>query len=164
MKKDNLNSCLQILNILLCLYTYVTLLVCFVIMCIAENSFIPNCLIFLSILAKIFLLYVFFSIFEKFYPYSKVTKIAQELKVNKSSRKSALLLSFTFDAVIMLCLVLFFSLKDYHFEWSYILVYEILTLGGVFTFYLPLFGIWKIQGKLNKNSQLQDVDINYKDI
>ena len=46
MKKDDFYLCLNVLNILLCLCTYLTLLVFFVIFSIAENSFIPICLIF----------------------------------------------------------------------------------------------------------------------
>lgn len=150
MKKYDLNSCLHILNILLCLCTYITFLVCFIIFSIAENDVIPKCFILLCIFAKIFLLFILFSTFEKFYPYSTVTNIAKELKAHKHSRKSALLLALTYDAVIMLCCVLGFSIKNYRFEWAYIPVYEILTLGGVCMFYILLFGIWKIQNKLKK--------------
>ena len=49
MKKDNFYLCLNVLNILLCLSTYLTLLIFFIIFSIAENSFIPICLIFLSV-------------------------------------------------------------------------------------------------------------------
>lgn len=150
MKKYNLNSCLHILNILLCLSTYITFLIYFVIFSIAENSFIPIYFILLCTFAKIFLLYVLFSTFEKFYPHSIESQIAKELKNNKSSRKSTLLLAFTYDAVIMLCCILFFSIKQYHFEWAYIPVYEIITLGGVCMFYIAVFCIWKIQDKLKK--------------
>ncbi len=150
MKKYDLNSCLHIFNILLCLCTYITFLVCFIIFSIAENDVIPICFILLCIFAKIFLLFILFSTFEKFYPYSTVTNIAKELKAHKHSRKSALLLALTYDAVIMLCCVLFFSIKEYHFEWAYIPVYEILTLGGICMFYISLLSIWKIQYKLKK--------------
>lgn len=150
MKKDDLNSSLHILNILLCLTMYITFLVFFIIACSAPNSILPICFILLCIITKIFLLYVLFSTFEKFYPYSTTSKIAKELKDNKSSRKSTLLLAFTYDAVIILCDLLYFSLKDYHFEWAYIPVYEIISLGGVCMFYISLFGIWKIQDKLKK--------------
>ena len=150
MKKYNFNSCLHILNILLCLSMYITFLICFIIFSIAENSVIPIRFVLLCIFAKTFLLYVLFSTFEKFYPYSIESKIAKELKDNRSSRKSALLLAFAYDAVIMLCCILFFSLKEYHFEWVYIPVYEIITLGGVCMFYIALFSIWKIQDKLKK--------------
>ncbi len=150
MKKYDLNSCLHIFNILLCLCTYITFFVCFIIFSIAENDVIPICFILLCIFAKIFLLFILFSTFEKFYPYSTVTNIAKELKAHKHSRKSALLLALTYDAVIMLCCVLFFSIKEYHFEWAYIPVYEILTLGGICMFYISLLSIWKIQYKLKK--------------
>lgn len=150
MKKDDMNSYLHIFNILLCICTYITFLVCFIIFSIAENSILPNCFILLCMLAKIFLLYILFSIFDKFYPYSTVSKVVKELKNNKSSRKSALLLAFAYDTVIMLYCLLFFSLKEYRFEWAYIPVYEILTLGGVCMFYISLFSIWKIQDRLKK--------------
>ena len=151
MKKLDFYLCLNVLNILLCLYTYVTLLVSFVIFSIAENSFIPNCLIFLSILVKIFLLYILFNTFEKLsFPNLTLSKVAIELKTNINSRKSTLLLAFTYDVVIMLYCLLFFSIKEYRFEWAYIPVYEIITLGGVCMFYISLFGIWKIQDKLKK--------------
>ena len=150
MKKLDFYLCLNILNILLCLYTYVTLLVCFVIFSIAENSFIPNCLIFLSILVKIFLLYVLFNTFEKSFTNFALSKVAIELKTNINSRKSTVLLAFAYDAIIILYCLLFFSIKEYRFEWAYIPVYEIITLGGVCVFYVALFAIWKIQDKLKK--------------
>ena len=136
MKKDNFYLCLNVLNILLCLSTYLTLLIFFIIFSIAENSFIPICLIFLSILVKIILLYVLFNTFEKFFPNFTLSKVAIELKTNINSRKSTLLLA-----------ILFFSIKEYRFEWAYIPVYEIMTLGGVCMFYITLFGLWKIQNK-----------------
>ena len=102
----------------------------------------------LSILVKIILLYVLFNTFEKFFPNFTLSKVAIELKTNINSRKSTLLLAFTYDVVIMLYCILFFSIKEYLFEWAYIPVYEIMTLGGVCMFYITLFGLWKIQGKL----------------
>ena len=119
MKKDDFYVCLNLLNILLCLSTYLTLLIFFVIFSIAENSFIPICLIFLSILIKIILLYVLFNTFEKSFPNFTLSKVAIELKTNISSRKSTLLLAFTYDVVIMLYCLLFFSIKKYRFEWAY---------------------------------------------
>ena len=113
MKKDNFYLCLNVLNILLCLSTYLTLLIFFIIFSIAENSFIPICLIFLSILVKIILLYVLFNTFEKFFPNFTLSKVAIELKTNINSRKSTLLLAFTYDVVIMLYCILFFSIKEY---------------------------------------------------
>lgn len=110
MEKDDFYLCLNVLNILLCLCTYLTLLVFFVIFTIAENSFIPICLIFLSILVKIILLYVLFNTFEKSFPNFILSKVAIELKTNINSRKSTLLLAFTYDVVIMLyCLLFFFN-------------------------------------------------------
>lgn len=150
MKKDDLNSSLHILNILLFIYSFGMYFVFFIIAYFSPNDIIPKCFVLLCMLAKIVLLYILFSTFEKFYPYSTESKIVKELKDNKSSRKSALLLAFAYDAVIILCCLLFFSLKEYHFEWVYILAYEILTLGGVCMFYISLFSIWKIQDKLKK--------------
>ena len=115
MKKDDFYLCLNILNILLCLCTYLTLLVFFVIFSIAENSFIPICLIFLSILIKIILLYVLFNTFEKFFPNFTLSKVAIELKTNINSRKSTLLLAFVYDVVIMLYCILFFFNKRISF-------------------------------------------------
>ncbi len=153
MKKDDFYLCLNILNILLCLCTYLTLLVFFVIFSIAENSFIPICLIFLSILIKIILLYVLFNTFEKFFPNFTLSKVAIELKTNINSRKSTLLLAFVYDVVIMLYCILFFSIKEYRFEWAYIPVYEIITFGGICMFYISLFLIWKIQDKKIKKTK-----------
>lgn len=150
MKKYDLNSCLHILNILLFIYSFGMYFVFFIIAYFSPNDIIPKCFVLLCIFVKIFLLYLLFNTFEKFYPYSTVTNIAEELKTQKHSRKSALLLALTYDAVIMLCCVLCFSIKEYRFEWAYIPVYEILTLGGVCMFYISLFGIWKIQDKLKK--------------
>ena len=147
MKKDDFYVCLNVLNILLCICTYLTLLVFFVIFSIAENSFIPVCLIFLSIFVKIILLYVLFNTFEKYFPNFTLSKVAIELRTNINSRKLTLLLAFTYDVVIMLYCILFFSIKAYRFEWAYIPVYEIMTFGGIWMFYTALFTIWKIQGK-----------------
>lgn len=155
MKKGDLNLFLNIMNILLCLSTYITLLVCFIIFSIVENSVIPTFFILLCVLAKIFLLYILFSTFERFYPHSTLTKVLKELKTNSSSRKSALLLAFSYDVIIMLYIVLFFSLKEYRIGWAYIPVYEIITLGGMCMFYIALFGIWKLQDKLKNRHKRQ---------
>jgi len=125
-------------------------LVFFITCYFTSNAIAPNCVILLCILAKIFLLYILFSTFEKFYPHSTLSKVAEELKTNSSSRKSALLLSFGYDTVIMLCCLLFSLLKGYRFEWISIPAYEIITLGGVCMFYVTLFVIWKIQNQLKK--------------
>ena len=147
MKKDDFYVCLNLLNILLCLSTYLNLLIFFVIFSIAENSFIPVCLIFLSIFVKIILLYVLFNTFEKYFPNFTLSKVAIELRTNINSRKLTLLLAFTYDAIIMLCFALH-DIIEYRFEWASLLAYEILTLGGVWMFYVALFTIWKFQGKL----------------
>lgn len=150
MKNNDFYLGLNILNIILCLCIYITFLVCFIIFSIAENSFIPICYVLLCIFAKIFLLHVLFIIFEKFFPNLILSEVAKELKTNTKSRKHSLLLAFAYDVVIMLFDLLFFSLKEYGFEWTYIPVYEILTLGGVCMFYISLFGIWKMQDKFKK--------------
>lgn len=148
MKNFDINSYLHIFNILLCLSMFVMYLIFFIVAHFAPNWILPICFIILCIFAKIFLLYVLFSIFGKSYPHSTMNKIAEELKNSKSSRKSAILLVFAYDAVIILYCVLFFLLKEYRIEWGYIPVYEILTLGGVCMFYISLFGIWKMQNRL----------------
>ena len=71
-----------------------------------------------------------------------------ELKTNKNIRKSVLLV-FYYDAVT----ILFFAfplLKEAHFGslLFFPILWEIYTLGGVLMFYMGLFGLWKIQGKL----------------
>ncbi len=147
MKKFDFYLWLNVLNILLCICTYLILLVFFVILCIAENSFIPICLICLSTFAKIIFLYVIFNIFEKSFPNFTLSKIVIELKTNINNRKLTLLLAFGYDALIMLCFALH-DIIEYRFEWLSLLVYEIITLGGVLMFYVALFAIWKIQGKL----------------
>ena len=147
MKKFDFYLWLNVLNILLCICTYLILLVFFVILCIAENSFIPICLICLSIFAKIIFLYVIFNIFEKSFPNSELIRVADELKTSPTLRMHSLLLAFGYDALIMLCFALH-DMIEYRFEWISLLGYEIITLGGVCMFYITLFGLWKIQGKL----------------
>ena len=147
MNKNNFYLCLNILNILLCLCVYIIILVFYVVFSIAENNFIPIGLIFLSIFVKIIFLYAIFYTFEKFFPNFILSKVALELKTNVNIRKPTLILAFTYDVVIMLFYVLFFSIESYSFEWEYILAYEIMTFGGVWIFYVALFTIWKIQGK-----------------
>ena len=71
-----------------------------------------------------------------------------ELKTNKNIRKSVLL-AFYYDAVT----ILFFAfplLKEAHFGslLFFPILWEIYTLGGICMFYISLFLIWKIQGKL----------------
>lgn len=147
MKKFDFYLYLNLFNILLCLCTYLVLFIFFVIFSIAENSFIPICLIFLSILVKIILLYVLFNTFEKSFPNSELIRVADELKTSPTLRMHSLLLAFGYDALIMLCFALH-DIIEYRFEWLSLLAYEILTLGGVCMFYVALFAIWKFQGKL----------------
>lgn len=147
MKKFDFYLYLNFFNILLCLCTYLVLFIFFVIFSIAENSFIPICLIFLSILVKILLLYVLFNTFEKSFPNSELIRVAGELKTSPILRKNSILLAFGYDALIMLCFALH-DIVEYRFEWASLLAYEILTLGGVCMFYVALFTIWKFQDKL----------------
>ena len=100
------------------------------------NIFKHTCKDYSFVRIIIILLYVLFNTFEKFFPNFTLSKVAIELKTNINSRKSTLLLAFTYDMVIMLYCILFFSIKEYRFEWAYIPVYEIITLGGVCMFYI----------------------------
>ena len=147
MKKIDLYLYLNILNILLVICMFGMFLIYFVLICVAENWIFPNCFMFLSIFVKIFLLYILFNTFEKSFPNVTFSKIAIELKNNINSRKLTLLLAFTYDALIMLCLALH-DIIEYRFEWISLVVYAVITLGGVGMFYIALFTIWKFQGKL----------------
>lgn len=147
MNKDDLYLCLNGLNILLFLCLNGATFVVFITLAIAQDFVVPICLILLFLLAKIFLLYLLFKPFERF-PYSMLGKVAKELKINRSSRKSALLLAFVYDVIIMLCYILLYEQKAYLSDWiGSILVYEICTFGGICMFYISLFCIWKIQDK-----------------
>lgn len=90
------------------------------------------------------------SIWEKFCPNSIWNKFAKELKTNAACKKSALVLAFAYDVIIMLFYALF-ELKNFRFEWLFVPTYEIITLGGIFMFYIPFFSILKIQDKLRKS-------------
>lgn len=158
MKKIFLNLYLHIFCILLCLCTFITLLVCYIIFSVVENFIIPNCIILLCILAKIFLLYIVFNAFEKCFPHSAVSKLAKELKCNKSSRKATLLLAFSYDVVMMIWEFLSLYMNEGNIQWwDNIQGYELVTMGGVFMFYIWLFCVWKIKAKLKKKSQLKNL-------
>lgn len=164
MNKDDFYLCLNGLNILLFICLTVAAFVVFITLAIAQDFVVPICLILLFLLAKIFLLYLLFKPFERF-PYSMLGKVAKELKINRSSRKSALLLAFVYDVIIMLCSILLYAENEtYISDWTGdILVYEIGTFGGICAFYISLFCIWKIQDKLKEKSQLQDANTSCKE-
>ena len=160
MKNFNFYFYLNLFNILLVIFMFGMFLIFFItcyvspnwICYISPNWILPSCFILLCILAKIFLLYLLFITFEKFFPNSELIKVAEELKTNSTRRKYSLLLSFGYDTIIMLC----FALHDmigYRFEWISLLGYEIITLGGVCMFYITLFGLWKIQDKKIKKTK-----------
>ena len=153
MKKCDFYLCLNALNILL-LPCMSGLFLAFFITCYFAQSFIaPICMILVCIIVKIFLLYLLFGFCQKKFPKSTMYKVLNELKQNPSSRKSALLLSFGYDVMIIFSFALW-QIKEFCFEWSSVLAYEIFTLGGVFMFYVSLFCVWKIQDKLNiRNSK-----------
>ena len=135
-------SCIYVWNVS---YFFIT---CY----ISPNWILPSCFILLCILAKIFLLYLLFVTFEKFFPNSELIKVVEELKTNSTRRKYSLLLSFGYDTIIMLCFALH-DMIEYRFEWISLLCYEIITLGGVLMFYITLFGLWKIQDKKIKKTK-----------
>lgn len=121
-------------------------LIFFITCYMAPNWIAPCCLIVLYIITKIFLLHILFVNVAKFFPNSELIKVAEELKTDFNRRKSSLLLSFGYDTIIMLCFALH-DIIEYRFEWASLLAYEILTFGGIWMFYVALFGLWKIQGK-----------------
>ena len=149
MKKDDFYVCLNLLNILLCICMFGMFLIFFITCYIAPNWIAPCCLIVLYIITKIFLLHILFVNVAKFFPNSELIKVAKELKTNSTCRKYSLLLAFGYDVFIMLCFALH-DIIEYRFECISLLAYEIITLGGVFVFYVALFAIWKIQDKLKK--------------
>ena len=147
MKKFDFYFYLNLFNLLLVIFMFGMFLVFFITCYVSQNWILPICFILLYLLAKIFILYLLFVIFVKIFPNSELIRVAVELKTDPTLRKNSILLAFSYDAIIMLC----FALRDiieYRFEWASLLAYEILTFGGVWMFYVALFTIWKIQGKL----------------
>ena len=129
-------------------------LIFFITCYVSPNWILPSCFILLCILAKIFLLYLLFVTFEKFFPNSELIKVAEELKTNKNIRKPVLLLALGYDVVIILCFA-FPLLKEAHFGslLFFPILWEIYTLGGICMFYISLFFIWKIQDKKIKKTK-----------
>ena len=148
MKNFDFYFYLNLFNILLVVFMFGMFLIFFITCYISPNWILPSCFILLCILAKIFLLYLLFVTFEKFFPNSELIKVAEELKTNSTRRKSSLLLALCYDAAVALCFA-FPLLKEAHFGslLFFPILWEIYTLGGICMFYISLFLIWKIQNK-----------------
>lgn len=147
MKKFDFYFYINLFNILLIIFMFGMFLVFFITCYISPNWILPICFILLYLLAKIFILYLLFVIFVRIFSNSELIKVADELKTYPTLRKNSILLAFGYDVLIMLCFALH-GIIEYRFEWASFLAYEILTFGGVWMFYVALFTIWKIQGKL----------------
>lgn len=138
---------LNILNIIFTFFVVAMAFILFITLAMAPNMIIPACMFLIYIIIKFLFFFILFKIYEKIFPLSILNKVQKELKTDPTLRKNSILLAFSYDAIIMLC----FALRDiieYRFEWASLLAYEILTFGGVWMFYVALFTIWKIQGKL----------------
>lgn len=147
MKKTDFYLYLNILNIIFTFFVVVMAFILFITLAMAPNMIIPACMFLIYIIIKFLFFFILFKIYEKIFPLSILNKVQKELKTDPTLRKNSILLAFSYDAIIMLC----FALRDiieYRFEWASLLAYEILTFGGVWMFYVALFTIWKIQGKL----------------
>ncbi len=147
MKKFDFYLYLNILNIIFTFFVVAMAFILFITLAMAPNMIIPACMFLIYIIIKFLFFFILFKIYEKIFPLSILNKVQKELKTDPTLRKNSILLAFSYDAIIMLC----FALRDiieYRFEWASLLAYEILTFGGVWMFYVALFTIWKIQGKL----------------
>ncbi len=147
MKKTDFYLYLNILNIIFTFFVVAMAFILFITLAMAPNMIIPACMFLIYIIIKFLFFFILFKIYEKIFPLSILNKVQKELKTDPTLRKNSILLAFSYDAIIMLC----FALRDiieYRFEWASLLAYEILTFGGVWMFYVALFTIWKIQGKL----------------
>lgn len=149
MKKTDFYLYLNILNIVFTFFVVAMAFILFITLAMAPNIIIPACMYIIYMIIKFLFFFIVFRIYEKIFPLSILNKIQKELKTNKNLKKSVLSLAFYYDAVI----ILFFSfplLKKAH--WGSLLffpiLWEILTFGGVWMFYVALFTIWKIQDKL----------------
>ena len=147
MKKFDFYFYLNLFNILLVIFMFGMFLVFFITCCILQNWILPICFILLYLLVKVFILYLLFVTFVKVFPNSELNSVTGELKTSPILRKNSILLAFGYDAIIMLCFALH-DIIEYRFEWASLLAYEIITLGGVWMFYVALFTIWKFQDKL----------------
>ena len=147
MKKTDFYLYLNILNIVFTFYVVAMAFILFITLAMAPNMIIPACMFLIYIIIKFLFFFILFKIYEKIFPLSILNKVQKELKTDPTLRKNSILLAFSYDGIIMLC----FALRDiieYRFEWASSFAYEILTFGGVWMFYVALFTIWKIQGKL----------------
>mgnify|MGYP005771431001 CR=1 FL=1 len=154
MKNFNFYFYLNLFNILLVIFMFGMFLIFFITCYVSPNWILPSCFILLCILAKIFLLYLLFVTFEKFFPNSELIKVAEELKTNKNIRKPVLLLALGYDVVIILCFAFPLFLKpDFGSLLFFPILWEIYTLGGICMFYISLFLIWKIQDKKIKKTK-----------
>ena len=149
MKKTDLYLYLNILNIVFAFYVVAMAFILFITLAMAPNMIIPACMFLICIIIKFLFFLILFKIYKKIFPLSILNKLQKELKTNKNLRKSVLLLAFYYDAVI----ILFFSfplLKETHLGslLFFPILWEILTFGGIWMFYVALFTIWKFQGKL----------------
>lgn len=147
MKKFDFYFYLNLFNILLVIFMFGMFLVFFITCCISQNWILPICFILLYLLVKVFILYLLFVTLVKVFPNSDLNSVTGELKTSPILRKNSILLAFGYDAIIMLCFALH-DIIEYRFEWASLLAYEIITLGGVWMFYVALFTIWKFQDKL----------------
>lgn len=147
MKKFDFYFYLNLFDILLVIFMFGMFLVFFITCCISQNWILPICFILLYLLVKVFILYLLFVTLVKVFPNSDLNSVTGELKTSPILRKNSILLAFGYDAIIMLCFALH-DIIEYRFEWASLLAYEIITLGGVWMFYVALFTIWKFQDKL----------------
>ena len=147
MKKFDFYFYLNLFNILLVIFMFGMFLVFFITCYISQNWILPICFILLYLLVKVFILYLLFVTLVKVFPNSELNSVTGELKTSPILRKNSILLAFGYDALIMLCFALH-DIIEYRFEWASLLAYEIITLGGVWMFYVALFTIWKFQDKL----------------
>lgn len=145
MKKTKFYLCLNILNIVLALFIVAMIYILSITLIISKNFVMPTCTFLFYIIIKILFLPILFRICEKKIPISILNNVAIELKTNKKIRKSVLLLAFCYEVAIFVFPLLKAPLVDIL---SGFIFFEIYSLGGVGMFYIALFTIWKLQGKL----------------
>ena len=164
MTKKSFYLTLNILNVLLCVYMYAMFFVCFIFLCmdcIDEKCIFSLSVIWSIIIIKFFVLYILFKLIKKYFPDFVLNKVAENLKADKTARKRALLLAIAYDLPIMFLFAfnatidknladMFYIFKwDYLFDFIYFAFgYEVISVGGVLTFYLSTFCLWKIEDKI----------------
>ena len=140
MKNFNFYFYLNLFNILLVIFMFGMFLIFFITCYISPNWILPSCFILLCILAKIFLLYLLFITFEKFFPNSELIKVAEELKTNSTRRKYSLLLAFGYwlwyNYNVMFCIAWYdripfwmdisFVLWDNYTWWGMYVLYNVI--------------------------------------